>query len=121
MLELLGLKNAWLSPDGQVISDWEGFDSSYGGWHETLGGFILKSLGLELPQYFDYNYEYLESLGYIRLCGWHDVVLKWVIPCEVVLTDAQKRVIWQWCEINDKQWHQVLDTCRCCLKPSIPV
>lgn len=128
-MELRGLKNAWLSPDGKLVTDAPDFYPG-GAWHEQLAGIILRDLkGLRVTYEahelarkdtpFAYTYEYLESLGWIRLCGWHSI-LKWVIPCGTKLTHRQKRVVREWCEVNGTVMEKALDTCRCITCPPRP-
>jgi hypothetical protein len=123
-MELLGLRNAWLSPTGEVVTDAPHFYPGSGGWHENLAGCILRDLLALRTDYeahelarrdtpFAYTYEYLESLGWVRLCGWGTAVLKWVIPCGTKLTRAQGLVIDAWCDANGLEVVKALDACRC--------
>lgn len=129
MSELQGLKNAWLSPEGEVITDAPDFYPGGGGWHEGLAGCIVMKLrGLrttyEAHEFaregtpHAYTYEYLESIGWVRLCGW-GVILKWVLPCGTVLTGSQKTVIEKWCSENGVDWGKTFDVCGrdCCTIP----
>ncbi len=128
-MKLKGLKNAWLNPKGEVITDAPGF---YAGnaWHEGLAGYIVMDLQrLRTPQEAHefatkdtphaYTYQYLESIGWIRLCGWGKLILKWVLPCETVLTTEQKAVIARWCSENNVAWDKAFDVCGrdCCPIP----
>lgn len=112
---LKGLKNAWLSPRGELITDAPGFCSS-GAWHEALAGYILMDIqGLrttyEAHEFarkdtpYAYTYEYLESLGWIRLCGWGSII-KWVLPEDMRLTRQQRGVIEEWCAANNVPWEK---------------
>ncbi len=119
METLVGLKNAWLSPRGEIITDHPGFYPGHA-WHEGLAACIVMDLqGLRTPYEatefatkgtpHTYIYEYLESIGWIRLCGWGESTRKWIVSGR--MTPAQRRVIKNWCLENDVAWDQAVDTC----------
>jgi hypothetical protein len=110
-----GLRNAWLSPQGEIVTDAEDFDPR--AWHEDLAACIVRDregishageVYWHLRQKgFDYTYEYLESIGWVRLCGRGGTFLKWIIPNR--LTARQREVIECWCAANGKMWSDTVD------------
>jgi hypothetical protein len=114
--ELRELKSAWLSPSGEIVVDADDFyPEGNQGWHEQLAACLLRDqMGLthteeavEFVHKSDphgYVYEYLEARGWIRYCHW---CLKWVIATR--MQTAQRRVIEQWCEVNDQDWSKCVD------------
>jgi hypothetical protein len=120
-MELQGLKNAWLSPTGEVVTEAPGFYPG-GAWHEDLAGCILRDLLSLRTTYeahelarkdtpFAYTYEYLESLGWVRLCGWGRSP-KWVVPSGGALTHRQRREIRDWLTVNGLAWEKAVDECE---------
>lgn len=120
---LRGLRNAWLSPAGEVVVDHEDF-APMGAWHEELAVCIVRDLLNFEPSKsaytvtekvrsmnggFAYVYEYLESIRWVRLCGWQ-LKVKWVIPDGLVFP-AQRRIIEAWCKANDTTWDKAVDRC----------
>jgi len=111
---LKDLKNAWLSPSGEVVIDADDF-APMGAWHEELAQCIVRDL-LHLETAREtrdmvgpdkkhaYVFEWLEERGWIRYCGW---ALKWVVSTR--MRAAQRRVIEQWCEVNDQDWSKCVD------------
>lgn len=113
---LKGLQNAWLSPTGEIVVDARDFfPEGNAAWHEQLAACLLRDqMGLahareatELVRKDDphgYVYEYLEARGWIRYCHW---ALKWVVATR--MRTAQRRVIEEWCEVNDRDWSKCVD------------
>lgn len=96
------LRECWLSPDGEVRGCWPN--------HEGEAYDILREIG----KYEDFNrrsdemevayaYEYLESLGWIRL---HAPTQKWI--CEKRPTARQRKVIKEWCFDNSVKFDDAL-------------
>jgi hypothetical protein len=112
--ELRELKNAWLSPSGELVVDAEDF-APMGAWHEELARCIVRDMlqkksvhevrtMVGMGQKYAYVYEWLEARGWIRYCHW---CLKWVVATR--MQTAQRRVIEQWCEVNDQDWSRCVD------------
>lgn len=118
-MDLRGLRNAWLSPSGDLIVDHEDFDPA-SAWHEDLARCIVRDLqGLrtlyEATDYVRrdsphaYVYEYLESLGWIRLRAWPgELRVRWVLPTPLV-PQSQRAIIESWCEANNTTWDEAVD------------
>lgn len=111
--DLRSMRNAWLSPDGEIVVDADDF-APLGAWHEELASCIVRDL-LRLPHRRDaidavrkgghnYVYEYLEDRGWIRYCGW---AIKWVVATR--MRNAQREVIEAWCEVNQVDWDKSVD------------
>lgn len=113
--ELRSLKNAWLSPAGEIVVDADDF-APLGAWHEELAQCIARDL-LNLRHRTDaqklagmgtgysYVYEWLEDRGWIRFCAWAND--RWVVATR--MTTAQRRLIEQWCEVNGRDWERHVD------------
>lgn len=109
-----GLKNAWLSPNGELITDHEDFDES-GSWHLDLAACILKDLnGWEdkndwcgMNEYFYRNVsDKLEEMCYIRLHGFGSLKPVWVVPCGKKITLRQEAVVMDWAIANNRKWNE---------------
>jgi hypothetical protein len=92
------LRQCWLSPGGEIRECWPN--------HESEAFDILKEIG----KYEDfhrseseYGYEYLESLGWIRL---HAPTQTWI--CEKRPTARQRKVIKEWCFDNSVRFDDAL-------------
>ena len=128
-MKLRGLQLAWLSPDGAIVTDADDFDGH--AWHDDLAKCIIRDLeGLahkcDYEDFIDgldnitYAYEYLESIGWIRLAR---KVLRsqWIMPCpSPTLTRQQKDVVLRWCIANNVKWLDAFDVCDrdCCSYPA---
>ena len=117
MVELKDLRNAWLSPHGDLIVDDEHFYESYA-FHEQLAICIARRM-LELPygkdvmeainklgEFYPYAYEFLEDRGWVRLQGWSGFRVKWIVAKR--LTFRQREVISEWCLVNGAEWDKVV-------------
>jgi hypothetical protein len=91
------LRQCWLSPTGEI----RGLFLN----HESEAFEILKELGkykyffrqkLDRKNRFHYAYEYLETLGWIRL---HAAKQKWILMKRP--TFLQRKVIKDWCMYNN--------------------
>ena len=109
-----GLKNAWLSPAGQLITDHEDFDSS-SSWHLDLASCILKDLygwkskngWCDMDEYRYTNVaEGLENMGYVKLHGFGGLRPVWVVPCGKRLTSIQESVVVDWAIANGLKYDQ---------------
>lgn len=112
--DLKTLKNAWLSPAGEIVIDADDF-APMGAWHEELAQCIVRDL-LKLKSRREardvagpgkphaYVYEWLEAQGWIRYCHW---CLKWVVATR--MRTAQREVIEAWCEVNGMDWNKCVD------------
>lgn len=112
--QLRNLKNAWLSPSGEIVVDAEDF-APLGAWHEELAQCIARDL-LNLPSVREaqelagmgkehaYVYEWLEARGWIRYCHW---ALRWVVSTR--MRTPQREVIELWCEVNSMDWEKCVD------------
>jgi hypothetical protein len=111
--ELLGLTKCWLSPKGEIIVG--ASDSDNIASHEQLALSILRNMrGGDEDRWgtyewvrncseFLYAYEYLETLGYIRLHGFNDVLrARWIITQK--MSFIQKQKIKLWCIVNKLSW-----------------
>ena len=108
--DLATIRNAWLSPDGQLVVDHEEFEGW--AWHEDLARCIIGDLyqagWREWGKHKPYGcfYEYLESVGWIRFCGWSGKHGRWIIAN--VVTVAQREVINRWIEIKGTTWDEAV-------------
>jgi hypothetical protein len=113
--QLRELKNAWLSPSGEIVVDAEDF-APIGAWHEELAQCLVRDL-LGLKSARDareevagagkphaYVYEWLEARGWIRYSHWN---LRWVVATR--MTDRQQEVIEAWCAANNRTWQRSVD------------
>lgn len=107
VMDLKGLKFAWLSPTGRIITnDEECYDYN----HNELAACILRDLW-KLPSkqiawekvHVDminvYCFEVLENKGWIRLHGWSKP--KFIIPYNKTITKKQEETIIEWCIENN--------------------
>lgn len=117
-VELHNLRNAWLSPQGELINDHDEFYSD-GAWHESLAQCLVKDL-LSIRVKFDvidqvrsttghaYCYTLLEERGWIRLQTWPGTTKsKWVVGD--FMTPAQREVIENWCLENNVLWSDTVE------------
>lgn len=111
-MKLLGLKNAWLSPSGDVIVRARDFYGDWA-WHETLADCIIRDLNKlkSIRDVMDFieptriSTEWLEDRGWVRL---HMTIKpKWIV--DSLLTSDQRLIIEEWCAINGVLYDDSVD------------
>ncbi len=112
-MKLKDLRNAWLSPDGEIIDDHDLFHG--GSFHYDLGICILMDImGLKSRgEVMDYDLAQgpchclitdLEDRGYMRLHGFGSITPIW-IKTDDAPNQIQRAVIKAWCDMNDRDIH----------------
>jgi len=112
-MNLSKLKNAWLSPSGKIVIDHPDFDTT-GAWHDNLARCIIKDMKkldhvcladdwVDENSNCGYCYEYLESIGWIRLHSFSGMEPTWWILEDITPTKKQEKVIVDWCNANNKK------------------
>lgn len=114
-MDLKGLNNAWLSPNGRIVSDHPKFFERRS-WHVNLAECILADMwkmddtldAFERAQ--DNNNsctEELEHMGWIRLHGFGGRTPVWIVLRSRKITKKQEATILDWCLDNGRNF----DTC----------
>lgn len=117
-MELKDLKNAWLSPTGEIVITAKEFSGYDGGWHDQLAYCILRDIW-GYDSFFDafnrvhkkfsaYGYTELEDLGWIRLHGFGGLPPKFILPHKKTLTKKQENTILDWCNANNVKYEDSL-------------
>jgi len=120
---LKGLKNAWLSPIGQLVYNLEEDDYELcnmgGAIHLALALHIIKKIKKyeNARDWFD-NYggcddpcEQLEDKGWIKLHTFpgSEIKPRWIVGVDNKITKAQESVILNWCLANNRRYSKAFD------------
>ena len=102
---LKNLKNAWLSPSGQVVFRHPQLNQA-NAWHEELASLILADkFDVKFP---DNSTETLEKKNWIRLHGFGGRRPIWLCDPDKI-TRKQTQTIQDWCILNEKHFDEVFD------------
>lgn len=116
---LKGLKNAWLSPIGQLVVDTgEDYEElcDIAAWHLRVALHIIKKMKKykHAKDWFEYSdeidpCEYLYDRKWVKLHTFpgSDIEPVWIVEFNSRITKAQEGAILDWCIVNNRKY----DTC----------